>query len=43
MSCWSCWAIEISPARLKCAMLSHETLRHVLDELRRAAPAEAAS
>ena len=25
--------IEISPARLKCAMLSHETLRHALDEL----------
>jgi nitrogen fixation NifU-like protein len=25
--------IEISPARLKCAMLSHETLRHTLDEL----------
>ena len=25
--------IDISPARLKCAMLSHDTLRHVLDEL----------
>ena len=25
--------IEISPARLKCAMLSHETLRHALAEL----------
>jgi nitrogen fixation NifU-like protein len=25
--------IEISPARLKCAMLSHETLRNALDEL----------
>jgi nitrogen fixation protein NifU and related proteins len=25
--------IEISPARLKCAMLSHDTLRHALDEL----------
>jgi nitrogen fixation NifU-like protein len=25
--------IDISPARLKCAMLSHETLRHVLDDL----------
>jgi nitrogen fixation protein NifU and related proteins len=25
--------IEISPARLKCAMLSHETLRKALDEL----------
>jgi nitrogen fixation NifU-like protein len=32
--------IEISPARLKCAMLSHETLRHALDEL--GAPAAAA-
>jgi nitrogen fixation protein NifU and related proteins len=26
-------AIEISPARLKCAMLSHETLRRALEEL----------
>jgi nitrogen fixation protein NifU and related proteins len=34
--------VEISPARLKCAMLSHETLRHVLDELG-APAAEAAS
>ncbi len=25
--------IEISPARLKCAMLSHDTLRRALDEL----------
>src|ERR671928_1815474 len=25
--------IDISPARLKCAMLSHETLRHTLEEL----------
>lgn len=25
--------IEVSPARLKCAMLSHDTLRHALDEL----------
>ena len=25
--------IDISPARLKCAMLSHDTLHHVLDEL----------
>jgi len=32
--------IEISPARLKCAMLSHDSLRHVLDELS-AAPAAA--
>src|SRR6516164_965148 len=23
--------IEVSPARLKCAMLSHDTLRHALD------------
>ena len=36
--------VEISPARLKCAMLSHETLRHVLDELDVPVPAaEAAS
>ena len=36
--------VEISPARLKCAMLSHDTLRHVLDELGAPAPAaEAAS
>jgi nitrogen fixation NifU-like protein len=25
--------IDISPARLKCAMLSHDTLHHALDEL----------
>jgi nitrogen fixation NifU-like protein len=25
--------IDISPARLKCAMLSHDTLHHVLEEL----------
>ena len=25
--------IEISPARLKCAMLSHDSLQHVLDDL----------
>jgi nitrogen fixation NifU-like protein len=25
--------IEISPARLKCAMLSHESLQHVLTDL----------
>lgn len=31
--------IEISPARLKCAMLSHETLRHALDELDAPVPA----
>ena len=40
--------IEISPARLKCAMLSHDTLHQVLDELgagdaKAAAPAEQAS
>jgi nitrogen fixation NifU-like protein len=36
--------VEISPARLKCAMLSHDTLRHVLDELDVPVPAaEAAS
>ena len=33
--------IEISPARLKCAMLSHDSLRHVLTDLGAAAPAEA--
>ena len=27
--------IDISPARLKCAMLSHDTLQHALAELRR--------
>ena len=31
--------IEISPARLKCAMLSHDTLRHALAELDGAASA----
>jgi nitrogen fixation protein NifU and related proteins len=31
--------IDISPARLKCAMLSHDTLRHALAELDGAAPA----
>jgi nitrogen fixation NifU-like protein len=25
--------IDISPARLKCAMLSHESLQHVLEDL----------
>ncbi len=38
--------IEISPARLKCAMLSHDSLQHVLEELgakAASAPAEAAS
>jgi nitrogen fixation NifU-like protein len=30
--------IEISPARLKCAMLSHDTLQHVLTDLGAAAP-----
>ena len=34
--------IEISPARLKCAMLSHETLQSALGEVD-AARAEAAS
>ena len=31
--------IEISPARLKCAMLSHDTLQHVLTELGAETPA----
>jgi nitrogen fixation NifU-like protein len=31
--------IEISPARLKCAMLSHDSLQHVLGDLGAAAPA----
>jgi nitrogen fixation NifU-like protein len=31
--------IEISPARLKCAMLSHDSLQHVLGDLGVAAPA----
>ena len=30
--------IEISPARLKCAMLSHESLQHILDDLGAADP-----
>jgi len=30
--------IEISPARLKCAMLSHDSLQHVLGELGAADP-----
>ena len=35
--------IEISPARLKCAMLSHDSLQHVLTDLgvERGTPAEA--
>ena len=33
--------IDISPARLKCAMLSHESLRHVLGDLGAADPASA--
>jgi len=33
--------IEISPARLKCAMLSHDSLQHVLKDLGAAQPAEA--
>ena len=32
--------IDISPARLKCAMLSHDSLQHVLNDLGAAAPAE---
>src|SRR3954451_13093631 len=31
--------IEISPARLKCAMLSHDSLQHVLGDLGAAPPA----
>ncbi len=31
--------IDISPARLKCAMLSHESLQHVLEDLGAADPA----
>ena len=30
--------IDISPARLKCAMLSHDSLQHVLQDLRAAQP-----
>ena len=33
--------IEISPARLKCAMLSHDSLQHVLTDLGAADPASA--
>src|ERR687898_2158205 len=33
--------IEIGPARLKCAMLSHESLQHVLGDLGAADPASA--
>ena len=33
--------IDISPARLKCAMLSHDSLQHVLGDLGVATPAEA--
>jgi nitrogen fixation NifU-like protein len=32
--------IEISPARLKCAMLSHDSLQHVLGDLGAAQPQE---
>ena len=35
--------IEISPARLKCAMLSHDSLQHVLEDLGVAAPDGAAA
>jgi len=31
--------IDISPARLKCAMLSHDSLQHVLSDLGAAGPA----
>src|SRR6185295_15214397 len=34
--------IDISPARLKCAMLSHETLQHVLGDLGAVEPESAA-
>ena len=34
--------IDISPARLKCAMLSHDSLQHVLGDLGVATPAEEA-
>jgi nitrogen fixation NifU-like protein len=33
--------IEISPARLKCAMLSHDSLQHVLEDLGATPQAEA--
>ena len=32
--------IDISPARLKCAMLSHDSLQHVLEDLGASATAE---
>ena len=35
--------IDISPARLKCAMLSHDSLQHVLGDLGVAAPTEASA
>lgn len=35
--------IEISPARLKCAMLSHDSLQHALSDLSVAAPAQQAA
>src|SRR6187399_2809422 len=35
--------IDISPARLKCAMLSHDSLQHVLGDLGVATPAEASA
>jgi len=35
--------IEISPARLKCAMLSHDTLQHVLTDLGAEPPVTTAS
>jgi nitrogen fixation protein NifU and related proteins len=35
--------IDISPARLKCAMLSHETLQKALAESETAAPTEASA
>ena len=35
--------IDISPARLKCAMLSHDSLQHVLGDLGVPTPAEASA
>ena len=35
--------IEISPARLKCAMLSHDSLQHVLGDLGVSTPTEASA
>jgi len=35
--------IEISPARLKCAMLSHDTLQHVLTDLGAESPTAASA